>query len=264
MKYIIANGNEYLNLDEAMRSFSVDTPLEAWRFKEKSAINYIKNNLHGDPKWAAKKLFDYDSSRNYVITNATMYVSPEYQTTGSFKKARKFNSLADVETYLSKNKPFEEYYVLDETGAFVYQPNIKGFTADQLEKLGIQESERKFKRILIPRTTRDIVFEKGQGICALCGRPVNKNFFTIDHIVPLNRGGNNEIDNLQIACETCNRLKNDSKEKELISGTTAILSNKMNFENGKEIMYPLIRTFVRSMISGIWDENVSLSVCGGN
>jgi 5-methylcytosine-specific restriction endonuclease McrA len=53
---------------------------------------------------------------------------------------------------------------------------------------------------------RDEIFER-DGECLKCGR---KNKFTIDHIVPISKGGNNEKSNLQILCERCNSLKGDS------------------------------------------------------
>jgi 5-methylcytosine-specific restriction endonuclease McrA len=35
------------------------------------------------------------------------------------------------------------------------------------------------------------------------------NSFTIDHIIPINRGGTDTLDNLQPACRACNRSKSD-------------------------------------------------------
>lgn len=41
--------------------------------------------------------------------------------------------------------------------------------------------------------------------CVSCGKPAD----TIDHIVPLSKGGGNEDDNLQPMCWDCNRAKGD-------------------------------------------------------
>lgn len=40
--------------------------------------------------------------------------------------------------------------------------------------------------------------------CVTCGATEN---LTIDHIIPLRRGGTNDDSNLQILCGTCNRFK---------------------------------------------------------
>lgn len=55
-----------------------------------------------------------------------------------------------------------------------------------------------------------------QDICAICGKPVDKKIkspdpmsATIDHIIPLTKGGSNELDNLQLAHRCCNLVKSD-------------------------------------------------------
>lgn len=56
-----------------------------------------------------------------------------------------------------------------------------------------------------------------QSICGICGKPVdftlkypNKWAATIDHIIPLAKGGHkSDIDNLQLAHFYCNRMKSD-------------------------------------------------------
>lgn len=61
-----------------------------------------------------------------------------------------------------------------------------------------------------------------QTVCALCGKPVDFSLKypnplapSIDHIVPINRGGHpSDISNLQLAHWTCNRQKADKLQKE--------------------------------------------------
>lgn len=43
------------------------------------------------------------------------------------------------------------------------------------------------------------------------------NSFTIDHVVPLSRGGSNDIANLVPACEGCNRKKGAQTPLEWLS-----------------------------------------------
>lgn len=40
--------------------------------------------------------------------------------------------------------------------------------------------------------------------CAFCGEVER---LTVDHIIPLARGGNNEFRNLQLLCDSCNNRK---------------------------------------------------------
>ena len=53
------------------------------------------------------------------------------------------------------------------------------------------------------------IYAKNNGKCAICGKPVKFKKMTIDHIKPLSQGGTNEFSDLQLACHSCNRLKNN-------------------------------------------------------
>lgn len=54
------------------------------------------------------------------------------------------------------------------------------------------------------------VYKKCGGKCGVCNEPVSVETFTIDHIVPLSKGGPHVYDNLQIAHLACNTQKGDS------------------------------------------------------
>lgn len=43
--------------------------------------------------------------------------------------------------------------------------------------------------------------------CVLCGQAAKKVKLVIDHIIPVTRGGNNEIANLRTTCNACNHDK---------------------------------------------------------
>ena len=47
------------------------------------------------------------------------------------------------------------------------------------------------------------------GVCRYCNNCVGVNELTIDHIIPLNKGGENTIKNITPACIICNEKKND-------------------------------------------------------
>lgn len=68
------------------------------------------------------------------------------------------------------------------------------------------------------------VYQAGRGVCYLCGKPCDwedkqerdgtiicgDKYPSIDHIVPLSRGGKHSWDNVALACRRCNYLKSDS------------------------------------------------------
>ena len=51
------------------------------------------------------------------------------------------------------------------------------------------------------------IYKRDNGICGICGEHVDINVFTIDHIVPLSKGGDHIESNLQIAHRSCNSKK---------------------------------------------------------
>ena len=67
--------------------------------------------------------------------------------------------------------------------------------------------------------------EEFDGICQLCDEPIPDREFdkhdpempSIDHIIPISRGGSHALDNLQLAHYFCNLSKHNKLEDELIS-----------------------------------------------
>jgi len=65
----------------------------------------------------------------------------------------------------------------------------------------------KTPRIAIPPEVRKYVFERDRYQCQSCGKTQLETQLSIDHIIPLARGGQNDISNLQTLCCPCNRQK---------------------------------------------------------
>lgn len=75
-----------------------------------------------------------------------------------------------------------------------------------------------------------------QTVCGICGKPVDKSFRfphplspTIDHIIPVNKGGHpSDIGNLQLAHLCCNRFKSDKLTEHVkFDQTPEIISNRV-------------------------------------
>lgn len=56
---------------------------------------------------------------------------------------------------------------------------------------------------------RYLLWARYDGQCGICLEPLLFEQMTIDHIIPLSRGGSNKEKNLQPAHEECNRLKDN-------------------------------------------------------
>lgn len=74
-----------------------------------------------------------------------------------------------------------------------------------------------------PHVTLKAVMKRDGGICKLCGKPVNTadrrsngigySYPTIDHIVPLSKGGGHVMSNVQLAHMICNSRKGADNAK---------------------------------------------------
>ena len=53
------------------------------------------------------------------------------------------------------------------------------------------------------------VFERDGFKCVYPNCEVKKPVLTIDHIIPISKGGTNDLDNLQTSCHHHNKQKND-------------------------------------------------------
>ncbi len=69
-------------------------------------------------------------------------------------------------------------------------------------------------RVAIPSWVQRAVFYRDRGLCTLCQRDLSGllavgNTENYDHIVPLARGGLNDVTNIQLLCRACNAKKRD-------------------------------------------------------
>ncbi|MER6826554.1 HNH endonuclease signature motif containing protein [Streptosporangium sp. NPDC000563] len=85
---------------------------------------------------------------------------------------------------------------------------------DQPDIACLFASEGKLKRVAIPKWVKRAVFFREYGRCAQCGMDLTNLLDALpqeqfDHIIPLARGGLNDITNIQMLCQKCNNAKSD-------------------------------------------------------
>lgn len=61
---------------------------------------------------------------------------------------------------------------------------------------------------------RDHLKQHSRWICGLCGLKIKKNDLTVDHIVPLSRGGSHDLENLRLVHAKCNVIKGNLLDSE--------------------------------------------------
>ena len=64
-------------------------------------------------------------------------------------------------------------------------------------------------------TAKDVrhLFREQRGRCLYCGCDLSDGYH-VDHVIPISRGGSNDISNLALACRTCNCSKNNRPPNE--------------------------------------------------
>ena len=85
----------------------------------------------------------------------------------------------------------------------IVQTKIEEYRIEQKpERTALQKLRSRWEYIRKDMAPK--VFANNGAICDRCGAT---NKLTIDHIIPLARGGTNDLENLQVLCQSCNSSK---------------------------------------------------------
>ncbi len=112
---------------------------------------------------------------------------------------------------------------------------LKGYQVINLENNKKVKESIKIKRRQFTSKERTIIYNKNKGRCAICGEFVPYDAFTVDHIIPLAKGGTNELNNLQCTCKTCNLIKQDILPEDLMDKLTGIVLYQMRLSYNDDI-----------------------------
>lgn len=70
-------------------------------------------------------------------------------------------------------------------------------------------AHRKKSSGYVPGTLRYKILKRARFRCELCGISAEEKALEVDHIIPRNKGGSDDISNLQALCYSCNATKRD-------------------------------------------------------
>ena len=94
------------------------------------------------------------------------------------------------------------------------------------------------RRMFTPQE-RNLVYNRTEGHCGICGRFIPLEEYTIDHIIPLSKGGTNDLSNLQACCNFCNKAKDDSLGDDFFRRIQRIYLYQAKLRFGKKQMKKL-------------------------
>lgn len=132
--------------------------------------------------------------KGYYITSYEKYIQKEYNNLDN-------NKLTDI---LKQ----DEYNIISKKEALTTFSDKEKNTLEGENTLEKKENKSN-KRIIFTEKIRKRVYEKSNGRCEICNEPIPYDSFTIDHIIPLSKNGENKISNLQCACAACNNIKSN-------------------------------------------------------
>lgn len=126
------------------------------------------------------------------------------------EKNREFELIMGVEptgnvvgpvTYAVIPKTPENYHRLREL--------MKEFGVKKLDGVEPKNKGKIKQRDPIPSALRHEVFKRDGYKCKECGKTNKETTLHADHIIPVSKGGTDELDNFQTLCEECNTAKKD-------------------------------------------------------
>ena len=79
-----------------------------------------------------------------------------------------------------------------------------GFTEEIISEQAIRREKEKARHL---RHSAWWMRKIEKGVCYYCNREVGKDDLTMDHVVPLSRGGKSKKGNVVTACKECNNKK---------------------------------------------------------
>lgn len=95
---------------------------------------------------------------------------------------------------------------------------------------------------------RKMIYDKAGGRCALCGRKITLSEMTLDHIVPLDRGGEDTVKNLQCTCKPCNQFKANIRPSDFMERITAIFIYQMEKKYSGKIRWKIVHRALENLI----------------
>ena len=129
---------------------------------------------------------------------------------------RKFCGKACAGKYSSLNR-FGENHPLWQGGYKLRKEQMQKWRDANREKLRALNFRRRVLRdMLLEEIDYESIIKRDGGVCYLCGRAPEMGKLTIDHVVPLARGGAHTRNNLRVACRSCNCRKGKKLLEEFI------------------------------------------------
>lgn len=105
--------------------------------------------------------------------------------------------------------------------------------SDLEDAIALEPVALKTKRRPFTQKERLDIYVRDKGRCGICGEFVSPEKYTVDHIIPLSRGGTYEYGNLQCTCRRCSLMKADALPEDFIDIVAKVMKHQAKKGNKK-------------------------------
>ncbi len=150
-----------------------------------------------------------EKNRGYHLTKLAEWRSNHKEEIKSYMKER---YAADAEAMREKSRKWRE------ANPIKFQEQGKRYRENNVIKILDKNAKRRavLKGATVEKVDRGEIYIRDNGLCGICGLHVSLHDVTLDHIIPLSKGGEHSKLNVQIAHRSCNSAKGAKLE---IGGT---------------------------------------------
>lgn len=101
--------------------------------------------------------------------------------------------------------------------AYINALKLNNLWQDYLKQSEIyNDDSESYTRKRITQNKKDDIYFRDRFVCMYCNNHFDDNLLTVDHVIPIAKGGTNDDSNLVTCCVTCNTVKNDLSLAEFI------------------------------------------------
>lgn len=199
-----------------------------------------------------------------VITNGDFYVTFDsfanasqnsgIKKTTNIEEAYDFTLVSDaIKVMRRSTKKTKDYYVLDTfTNHILWkrmtQEEIIQAQEDKIYNTVKRNINGKIKRKAYSQSTRKIIYNRAGGRCELCGRKLLLEDATLDHVIPLSKGGIDDVNNLACVCFEDNQFKNNILPDDFMERITKIFMYQMEKKHNNSLKWKIVHRLLYKMV----------------
>lgn len=185
-----------------------------------------------------------------VLTNGQYYIA-----TNSSGKIKKVQDIEQAQTFYSCNIAMRKVIFNPEKCKGYFPYDTDDYMNDPFcRKDNTRKKLQKMRRKQYTAYERELIYRKGDCKCYLCGKELMLSDMTLDHVVPLSKGGTDCLENIRPCCKECNTWKGNSLMQEFIMKTGTIYIRQIDIKIGNKFMWRFIKRYLNKQMEVLYDE----------